>query len=77
MKKLEGKKKLIFLLIAVLVIGGLLIFSVLNAVNENGELVLNGLVRSETMYIIAVVLLSIPILLVLLIFAAAFWKKDR
>ena len=77
MKKPEGKKKLIILLIATLVIGALLMFSVYYATKDSGELTLNGLIRSEMLYLMAIVLLSIPVLLVALVFAAAFGKNKQ
>ena len=77
MKKIDRKKKLIFLLIAVLAIGSLLIFTVAYTLKDSGSLSIGGIVRSETVYVIAILLAIIPILLVALILSIAFGKNEK
>ena len=77
MKKIDRKKKLIFLLIAVIAIGSLLIFTVAYTLKDSGSLSIGGIVRSETVYVIAILLAIIPILLVALILSIAFAKNEN
>ena len=63
-KKIIG---LIFLLVLLIVIGCLLIAAVKNAGGEEGQIKLNGMVRSETLYVLVISLLLVPVLLFLLV----------
>ena len=58
---------LILLLVLLIVIGCLLITAVKNAGGEKGQIQLNGMVRSETLYILVISLLLVPVLLFLLV----------
>ena len=68
-KKKKSKKiiGLIFLLVLLIVIGCLLIAAVKNAGGEEGQIKLNGMVRSETLYVLVISLLLVPVLLFLLV----------
>ena len=63
------KKKIIsfILLLAILaVVGYFLINAVIRAGGESGEIPLNGLIRSETLYVLAISIVLVPVLLFLL-----------
>ena len=78
MKKLTSKqKKQIFLLITTFEAGALLIYAVSKMMRPNGSLPLNGLIRSETLYIIAIFLAMIPVLLITLNLVVLFSKKEK
>ena len=68
-KKKKSKKiiGLIFLLVLLIVIGCLLIAAVKKAGGEEGQIKLNGMVRSETLYVLVISLLLVPVLLFLLV----------
>ena len=67
--------KWIFLLLTVIAAGVLLALSVGSSDTVNGVLT-NGAVRSETMTLITVLFISVPVLLVILILILAFAKRE-
>ena len=72
-KKKTSKKKLkyIFLIIAVVIVGGLLAYA-FSSFMASGE---TNVVRNEITYFILIALLVLPVLLLVLLFALAFGKK--
>ena len=55
------------MLVLLIVIGCLLITAVKNAGDENGQIQLGGIVRSETLYVLVISLVLVPVLLFLLV----------
>jgi len=72
MKKIRN---LILLLMLLVFIGAFLIIAVLNISNEEGKISLAGLIRSETLYVLAISLALVPVLLLLLAAIVLFGKK--
>jgi len=77
MKMINRNKKLIILLAAVVAVCVLLIYAVSYTVKEQGELPLKGMVRSDTVYAIAVALIAIPILLIALTLSILFGDHEK
>ena len=76
MKKMKKSQILwLVLLIATLVLGVILIFSVVTYFNREGELSFGGKLRAEIFYFIVIFLLMIPVLLAGLLIALLFSKK--
>ena len=74
-KHKESKKKLIILLIATLLLGSLLIFSVVKFFDREGGISFGGIIRAETFYILLIFLLLIPLLLLGLLMVLWFGKN--
>jgi len=74
-KSFKKQKKLIFLLVLTLIVGAALIVSLVLAFDGKESLSFNGLLRSETFYIVVIFLIFIPILLVGLLLALLFGKN--
>ena len=61
MKRITDKqKKLIILLVVVMTAGAMLIYAISSVIKQNGGLPINGLIRAETLYVIAIFLAIIP-----------------
>ena len=69
-------KRLLWLLLITLVIGGLLIYAVFSLTGGKGNLTFGGTIRTEIFFIIATFVIIIPILLVVLL-AVIFFVKDK
>ena len=67
-KKTLKKKILAFILLLLILsaVGFFLINAVIRAGGESGEIPLNGLIRSETLYVLAISIVLVPVLLFLL-----------
>ena len=76
MKRLKKSQILwLILLIATLVLGVLLVFSVVTFFNDREGVALAGQIRAEILYFILVFLIMIPVLLAALLIAVLFSKK--
>jgi hypothetical protein len=79
-KKNTLKKKIptfILLLVILAIVGFFLISAVVRAGGESGEIPLNGLIRSETLYVLVISLVLVPVLLFLLTMVALFMDNKR
>ena len=75
-KKAKRIKKLILLLVLLTFIGIFLITAVMSISDENGMIPLTGLIRSETLYVLALSLVLVPVLLLLLSGVVIFSRKS-
>ena len=70
----DRRKKWLAVLTLTLVLGGLLLFAVTNAIGGKTHVTFGGLLRADTFYIIALFLLLVPILLAALVVVILFVK---
>ena len=68
--------KWIILMLIIIAVGVLLAYSISNYISKDGGLFTQGVVRSETVTIVMVLLFGVPILLVILLFVMAFVKAE-
>ena len=68
--------KWIILLLIILVVGALLTYSINQYMSSGGELFPQGVIRSETVVVVAVFLFGVPLLLVILLLIMAFVKPQ-
>ena len=67
----KRRKKLVALLVIDIIFSGLLIFAISYILNKNNGLPIQGLIRAETFYLIAICLAMLPIIMTLMVIV--FW----
>ena len=76
-KKSNKIRNLVIFLLVLALVGALLIASVVNFSDEDGKIPLGGMIRSETLYLLAVSLVLVPILLFLLVAVFLLAKREK
>ena len=76
-KKSNKIRNLVIFLLVLAAASALLIASVVNVSDEDGKIPLNGMIRSETLYLLAVSLVLVPVLLLLLVAVFILAKRGK